>query len=178
MQPITLQPVYVLFLETCLETESINSDNQDLEGPAIEVEVCRQWELQENVHTGPAQNDNWCIQIAGRAVIDYDRCAQSCGSQRARVDAEAKVGAKANSDVRQNDWTWLTSRSIQSAIGIKASDPRRDGRGDLQAPPTGDKFTRGATGSLIDVHTVGPRAPRCSSSSAWVACGGPFWWIS
>lgn len=38
-------------------------------------------ELQENVHTGPARNDNWCIQIGELAVIDYDRCAQSCGSQ-------------------------------------------------------------------------------------------------
>jgi len=42
------------------------------------------------------------------------------------VEVEVKVGAEAdaeaNSDVRQNDWTWLTSRSSQSAIGIKTSD--------------------------------------------------------
>jgi len=42
------------------------------------------------------------------------------------VEVEVKVGAEAdaeaNSDVRQNDCTWLTSRSSQSAIGIKTSD--------------------------------------------------------
>lgn len=48
---------------------------------------------------------------------------------------------------------------------------------------TGDKFTHGATGSLIDVHTVAARAAapcpklKAAAQAPHIACGGPLRWI-